>query len=150
LEDLFDFHSSGTTAFKSLPDLVAKYNVLIDIEVNNYSASMKYLLWSRRPLLIVDRVYKEYFFKHLLPWVHYIPVKSDLSDLIDRTTWVLNPANQDEARIIAENAFEFAKSELTRDACYRRCNEVISRHIEKCHLATEYNNACIIRFKDVK
>jgi hypothetical protein len=114
----------NSTKYISLPDLVKKYSVLIDIEGNGYSGRLKFLLWSHRPLLLVDRPHKEYFFEHLKEWIHYIPVKRDLSDLIEKTKWCLD--NYDKALIIAENAYNFSKQHLTREACYKKWNEVIN------------------------
>lgn len=110
--------------YLSLPELVKKYSMLIDIEGAGYSGRLKYLLWSRRPVLLVDRPYKEYFFEHLKEWVHYIPVKRDLSDLVVNTIWCLN--NTDKSRKIAENAYLFAETYLSRKACFAKWNSIIS------------------------
>jgi hypothetical protein len=108
----------------STPNLVKKYSILIDIEGNGYSGRLKHLLWSHRPVLFVDRPYKEYFLIHLKEWIHYIPVKRDLSDLIEKTEWCLN--NYDKALVIAENAYQFSKTYLTRNACYEKWNDIIN------------------------
>lgn len=133
-KELFDFfhmtwkpsdnimHSS--TNYISTPELIKKYSILIDIEGNGYSGRLKHLLWSHRPLLIVDRPHKEFFFEFLKEWEHYIPVKRDLSDLIEKTKWCIH--NYDKALQIAENAYQFSKIYLTRDACYKKWNEIIT------------------------
>jgi len=113
----------NSSFFISTPELVKKYAILIDIEGNGYSGRLKHLLWSHRPLLLVDRPHKEFFFEFLKEWEHYIPVKRDLSDLIEKTNWCLTNYNQ--ALIIAENAYQFSKTYLTRDACYNKWNNVI-------------------------
>lgn len=133
--DLFDFFDmnwiqSGnvflnSTKYISTPELVKKYSMLIDIEGNGYSGRLKHLLWSHRPLLIVDRPHKEFFFEFLKEWEHYIPVKRDLSDLIEKTKWCLD--NYDKALQIGENAFQFSKLHLTRDACYDKWNNIITK-----------------------
>jgi len=134
LFDILDMHwiSSGNTQLNSskyisTPKLVEKYSILIDIEGAGYSGRLKHLLWSHRPLLLVDRPHKEFFFEFLKEWEHYIPVKRDLSDLIEKTKWCLD--NYDKALIIAENAFQFSKLHLTRDACYDKWNDIICKHI---------------------
>lgn len=116
----------NSTKYISTPELVKKYSILIDIEGNGYSGRLKHLLWSHRPLLIVDRPHKEFFFETLKEWIHYIPVKNDLSDLIEKTKWCLD--NYDKALIISENAFQFSKLHLTRDACYDKWNNIISNY----------------------
>lgn len=113
--------------YVSLPDLVKNYSMLIDIEGAGYSGRLKYLLWSRRPVLIVDRPYKEFFFEHLKEWVHYIPVKRDLSDLVEKSIWC--KYNYDKAIKIAEQAYSFAQQHLSREACFVKWNDIISKHI---------------------
>jgi hypothetical protein len=132
--DLFEFFDmswkySGTTVLDSTkyiytPDLVKKYSMVIDIEGNGpYSARLKTLLWSHRPLLLVDRPGKEYFFEYLKEWEHYIPVKRDLSDLVEKTKWIID--NYKAALQIAENAYEFSKTYLTREASYKQWDRII-------------------------
>jgi len=75
--------------YLSLPDLM-KYKYLIDIGGNGYSGRLKFLLFSKRPLLIVDRNYIEYFHDDLVPYLHYIPVKMDLSDLDEQVNWMIS------------------------------------------------------------
>jgi len=130
---LFDFfencwtHSSSImlngTNYIHTADLVKKYSILIDIEGNGWSARFKHLLWSHRPVLFVDRPYTEYFFKYLKEWEHYIPVKRDLSDLVEKTKWCID--NYDKALEIAKNAYEFSKKYTTREACYAQWNYII-------------------------
>jgi hypothetical protein len=112
------------SVYISLPELVETYKILIDIEGHGYSGRLKYLLWSHRPLIIVDRPYKEYFFEYLKEWEHYIPVKRDLSDLVEKTEWINN--NYDIALLIADNAYNFSKKYLTREGCYEQWNKIIN------------------------
>jgi len=103
---------SSIPNYLSLPDLI-KYKYLIDIGGNGYSGRLKFLLFSKRPLLIVDRDYIEYFHDELIPYQHYIPVKMDLSDLLEQINWmVLNPEKSLE---IANNAFCYAINNLNID-----------------------------------
>jgi hypothetical protein len=111
----------------STPELVRQYGILIDIEGNGYSGRLKHLLWSHRPLLLVDRPHKEYFFEYLREWEHYIPVNRDLSDLTEKTTWCIQ--NYDAAQRIAENAYQFSKRYLSREACYEKWNDIVVAHI---------------------
>jgi hypothetical protein len=116
------------TKYMSLSDLVSTYSILIDIEGVGYSARLKFLLWSHRPVIIVDRPHKEFFFEHLKEWEHYIPVKRNLSDLLEKTRWIME--NYSKAQEIAENAYNFAKIYLTRESCYKQWNTVIRASIE--------------------
>lgn len=129
--DIFDmqwnkkqFNDLEPSKYISLQDLVKKYSILIDVEGYGYSGRLKYLLWSHRPVIIVDRPHKEFFFEHLVEWKHYIPVKRNLSDLIEKTQWCRN--NYDKASEIAQNAYEFSKIYLTRQSCYKQYDKIIS------------------------
>ena len=127
---LFDIHhvapnndqiNNSCANYMSLPDLV-KYRYLIDIGGNGWSGRVKFLLFSRRPLLLVDRKYIDYFFDDLIPYVHYIPVKEDLSDLQQQIKWLLT--NNEQALQIAQNAYNYAVHNLTEAKVYERIAEV--------------------------
>ena len=123
-----EWSNSGTTKlnathYLSMTDLVKKYSFLIDVEGYGYSGRLKYLLWSQRPVLLVDRPYKEYFFQHLKEWEHYIPVKRNLTDLMEKIKWCFT--NTEKANRIAQNALEFSKKHLTREACYAKWNDIV-------------------------
>lgn len=118
-----------STRYISTYDLAKRYSMLIDVDGFGYSGRLKHLLWSHRPILLVDRPHKEFFFEYLKEWEHYIPVKRDLSDVIEKTLWCIN--NYDKALQIAENAYQFSKLYLTRDACYAQWNKIITLHMNK-------------------
>ena len=107
--------------FLSLPDLL-KYKCLLDIGGNGYSGRLKYLLFSKRPLLLVDREYIEYFHDELIPYKHYVPVRKDLSDLVEKTKWVLR--HYEECLIMAQNAYGFACYNFTQDKLVERIYQV--------------------------
>jgi len=126
--DMFWIQTANThlnsSKYISTPKLVETYSILIDIEGAGYSGRLKHLLWSHRPVLLVDRPHKEFFFEFLKQWEHYIPVKRDLSDLVEKTKWCID--NYDKALIIAENAYNFSKLHLTRNAIYDKWNNVVT------------------------
>ena len=47
---------------------------------------------------------------HLIPYVHYIPIKNDWSDLLDRIIWCEN--NQSKCKKINTNAKKYVKNFL--------------------------------------
>lgn len=117
-------HQSVTSPnYISMKDMV-KYSMLLDIEGYGYSGRLKYLFWSHRPILLVDRPHKEFFYEHLIPWEHYIPVKRDLEDLVEKTKWCLD--NYEKAKEIAEKAYLFAQEHLTRQSAYQQWNRIIT------------------------
>ena len=112
----------GPTKFVSLVDH-AQYKYLIDIQGRGYSGRTKMLMFSGRPLFIADRKWHEYWYKDINPFVHYIPVKEDLSDLAEKLDWAWN--NPDEAKKIAVNAQEYARSSLRRENAIEYLTRVI-------------------------
>lgn len=71
---------------------------------------MPYLLAGDSVVLKQESPFFEHFYKDLVPYVHYVPFKRDLSDLVDKVKWLIK--NDDEARNISRNAQEFAKDNL--------------------------------------
>jgi len=54
------------------------------------------------------------WFSHLIePFVHYVPVQYDLSDLVEKIEWVRN--NDDAARTVATNALAFSRTYFSRE-----------------------------------
>lgn len=50
--------------------------------------------------------YRQWYYEHLEPWTHFVPVRADLSDLHERIAWCR--ANSAECRDIAARGQEFA------------------------------------------
>lgn len=57
--------------------------------------------------------YELWYSKLLIPFVHYVPVKEDMSDLIEQIQWCIN--NDDKCKEIINNAHKLVKEYLTKD-----------------------------------
>lgn len=108
--------------YRSMPDLVREYRAIIDIGGNGYSGRIKWLLFSRRPILMVQRMHVEYFHHELKPWEHYVPVRMDLSDIVEKVNWTLE--NGKEAREMSERALSFALENFTEERLLERVRDV--------------------------
>jgi hypothetical protein len=108
LLQIFHTHEKWTP-MQDLP----KYKYLIDIGGNGYSGRLKYLFYCKRPVIIIDRPFVEFYYSLLIPYVHYIPVKRDLSDLLEQIQWMKE--HEDDCMKIAENGYQFALEEFTED-----------------------------------
>ena len=64
-----------------------KYQINIDGTVAAYR--FPYLMGGGSLILKQDSHYYEHFYRHLRPWVHYVPVKRDISDIVERLEWAL-------------------------------------------------------------
>jgi hypothetical protein len=88
----------------------AKY--LIDCPGTGYSGRLRWLLATGRPVFVVDRRAIEHWHARMIPWVHFIPIRQDLSDLM----WAYKRLESSPAlyRMISENAREFVRHHLSR------------------------------------
>lgn len=69
-----------------------------------------YLLAGNSVVVKQDSQYYEHFYSDLKPGVHYIPVKHDLSDLVDQLKWAQD--HDREARQIGMNGRRYATENL--------------------------------------
>lgn len=140
--DLIEAHAMAwvdgmyPTKFVSLPEH-CDFRFLIDIEGIGYSARLKFLLWSRRLLFVQDRPYWDHIGSMLEPWVHYIPVARDLSDLVEKLTWAQQRENADKCDAIIANAYRFAQEHVTDDAAAKHLAKVVT----DCILSNASKNA---------
>jgi hypothetical protein len=88
-----------------------KYILNIDGYVSAYRLSSELSMGS--VVLIVKSDYKLWFSDKLIEYVHYVPVNSDLSDLIDIIKWCKK--NDKKCKEIAHNGMEFFKKYLSKD-----------------------------------
>jgi Glycosyl transferase family 90 len=90
-----------------------KYRAIIDMDGNSWSSRFGSILCFNSVVVKVEPNYTEYFFAELIPWMHYIPVKNDLSDLHDNVAWALNPENSAQVKSIIAAANQFCSQRLT-------------------------------------
>ncbi len=88
-----------------------KYILHIDGYVSAYRLSSE--LSMNSVILIVKSNYKLWFHHMLEEYVHYVPVKEDLSDLIDQIKWCKK--NDKKCKEIANNARELFLTKLSRN-----------------------------------
>lgn len=80
-----------------------KYKYLISVEGNDVASSLKWMLSSNSIVLMPKPTTVSWFMEdHLIPYVHYIPIKDDWSDLKDKYIWCEN--NKKKCLIIINNA----------------------------------------------
>jgi Glycosyl transferase family 90 len=101
-----------------------KYHIDIDGNTNSWSAFF-YRLLSGSPVLKVESTYGwlQWFYDRLTPWHNYIPVSSDMSDLVDKIRWLAR--NDTVAQKIGQGGRELA-DELTYEKELKRAVPVIS------------------------
>jgi Glycosyl transferase family 90 len=98
----------------------ARYAAILDTDGNSWSSRFGRLLCSNSVVLKVEPQYVDYFYKYLEPWGQYVPVREDLSDLLEKVEWALHPRNADQVQGIISRANQFCiqhmlHSSVTRD-----------------------------------
>ena len=102
----------------SLFDTFKNYKYVIDTQAFGFSGRLKYLLLSGRLLFLQCHYHKCFFEKDLEPWVHYIPVAYDFSDIIDKIKWA--QSNELECKKIIENTLNFSRKTF----CISNINQI--------------------------
>lgn len=103
---------------------ISRWKYLIDIEGQGYSARTKILMFSGRVLFIADRPWKEWWYCGLEPWVHYVPVKQDLSDLQENFNRV--DSDPELQQKIINNSIYYAQNNLKYINALNRWKELIN------------------------
>jgi len=127
--DKYIWQEDGTVTYKdftALPDH-CKYKYLIDIQGMGYSGRLKFLLFTRRVVFIVDRVYKEFWHDGLIDGENCIMIKNDLSNLQEKLNMVRNDNKLYE--YISTNAYNFAINTFTEEIINKQITDVFKLKI---------------------
>ena len=54
------------------------------------------------------RAFRQWYYDRLKPWINYVPVQSDMSDLVDKINWLRT--HDSDAHAIGQAGLELAKS----------------------------------------
>ncbi|MBS0648190.1 MAG: hypothetical protein JSS10_03075 [Verrucomicrobia bacterium] len=94
-----------------------KYKYLMDID-GNCAATPRFplLLYSNSVILKNMTNSMLWFYPAIKPYIHFIPVAEDLSDVLVQLNWAKN--HDVECRIISENASQVASEVLSQEAVY--------------------------------
>jgi hypothetical protein len=100
----------------SIPPFMSKQDQIIYkmlINLDGYTSTYPGLLWrllSNSVTIKQETDNEQWFYDAIKPWVHYIPVKQDLSDIIEKVEWV--KTHDDEAKKIADESTKFVQNNL--------------------------------------
>lgn len=101
-----------------------KFALDVDGQTNTWSNLLVRLHLGCCVLKVAGRYgFRQWYYDRLEPWEHYVPVRSDLSDLLERIEWVRS--NDREAAEIARRGQAFART-LDWDAVAAEAVELIT------------------------
>ena len=127
-----------------------KYKIFFIIDGNCIASNNMYgFSTGCIPFLITNSIC--WFSKLLVPYVHYIPIKYDLNNLIENIEWVKN--NDDKAKIIADNALKFSEiyfssdyqKKYIKEKIEKICSTIIDKKIIDCF--TFYNEMDLLFYR---
>lgn len=88
-----------------------KYKYLITIDGNTCPwVRVPWIMLSNSVLVKQETANTEWFYSALQPYVHYIPVRKDLTDIFNKIEWMRN--HDEEVRQISANAQNFVRNNL--------------------------------------
>lgn len=91
----------------------SKYKYIIHVDGHVSAFRLSYELSMKSVILIVKSKWKVWYSDLLIPYVHYIPIKDDLSDIFEIIKWCRD--NDEKCKIIAENGKLFYEKYLQKD-----------------------------------
>ncbi|KZO93944.1 glycosyltransferase family 90 protein, partial [Calocera viscosa TUFC12733] len=115
LKEMFDWRN------KMDPEDLWKYKYLLDVDGNGWSARFHHLL-SANSVVLKSTVFSEWYTDRIQPWVHYVPLQVDLSDLYDVLTFFRGDvarggrgAHDEVAQKLAGQGREWARTHWRRE-----------------------------------
>lgn len=87
-------------------------------------------------ILMIDCPYRLWFESLLVPWVHFVPVSADLSDLDDRLQWCIE--HDEECQEIARQARAFYDRYLSRSGCLEYLWNVLVSLSSRCIITSPH------------
>jgi len=93
-----------------------KYKVLMDLEGYGWSNRFKRLLYSNSVVFRHTTIFSEFWQDWVKPWVHYIPVKFDFSDVEEKLDRVI--AGDNEMLSVIQPSTDLIKNELRIEDVY--------------------------------
>lgn len=96
------------------PNEQAGYKYLINVDGHVCAYRLSLELGSGSCVLLQESKYKLWYSSLLKPYTHFVPIKSDLSDIIQQIRWCKE--HDTECEQIAKNAKEFFDKYLNREA----------------------------------
>lgn len=94
------------------PQEQSNYKFIINVDGHVSAFRLSLELGMGSCILLVDSPYKLWYHNILKPYVHYVPIKNDLSDLLDQVKWCKN--NDSKCKQISINAKKIYDTYLSK------------------------------------
>lgn len=113
-----------------------RYKYLIDIDGHTCTyPGLQWKMLSNSTVIKQETKNKMWFFYNMKPWIHYVPVKEDMSDLLQKILWCKE--NDKQAQKIAEQGRELAINSMMPEHCLLYCYKVLKKYAQLQKFAPE-------------
>jgi hypothetical protein len=119
-----------------------KYILNIDGHVSAFRLSSELSMMS--VILLVKSNYYVWYTSMLEEYVHYVPIKEDLSNLIDQIKWCIK--NDDKCKKIAKNAFDFYHIHINKNGIFN----YLEKQFQIIHQNRQHKNLLDVVLKKKK
>ena len=113
----------------------AKYKYILYIEGHSAAYRLGFMLSTNSLVLYVESKFKMWIDQFIKPNVHFIPIKSDYSDLAEKIEWCKK--NDDKVKKIVENANKLMKKIMSKDFIIDYMGEVLDNIASKQFVSEE-------------
>ena len=107
------------------PEELVQYKYLISLDGSASSWKRVALILATGSVLLLQHRWQQFFYPGLTPWVHYVPIAHDLSNIREQYQWLQN--NPHDAQAIAMRGSQFAQHILSPNALEEYFLKVINR-----------------------
>lgn len=109
---------------KLTPEEQSRYKYIVHIQGHSAAFRLSLEMSMGCVILLVETKYNLWFSRMIKPYEHYIPVKSDLSDLVEKIRWCKE--NDGKCKKISENAKTFFQENLSKDGIFDYLQSLLS------------------------
>jgi hypothetical protein len=126
-----------TAPTMSMADML-RYKGIIMLEGNDVASGLKWSLFSQSVVLTQPPTYTSWAMEELLvPWVHYIPLNEDVSDVEEKVQWMID--HDEEAEKIAHNGHLWMTDMMFHPQAMQDHEEILAESIRRYRAHFMYN-----------
>ena len=109
-----------------------QYKYILSVEGNDVATNLKWILYSNSVLFMSKPCIESWIMEsHLKPYIHYIPVADNFSDIEEKMNWCNK--NQKECLKIIKNSKDYIKLFLNEKNENKIMKEVLKKYIENIY-----------------
>jgi hypothetical protein len=121
----------GVSKFMSFAEF-SNYKYILHLDGHAGAVRLGKTMGLHSLLLIPDTDFTIWIQEYLLPWVHYIPIKKNLSDLVEKIRWC--KMNDYKCKKISEECNKIYNKHMSRDGLLNHMQKVLTDKINRNYI----------------